>query len=59
MDNGAESKILTLKERLKQQRKDTAKYKKAYYEVMQYFDSISDEEKPKLARRLDKILYGK
>ena len=57
MDNGAESKILTLKERLKQQRKDTAKYKKAYYEVMQYFDSISDEEKPKLARRLDKILY--
>ena len=59
MDNRTESKILALREELKQQKRETAKYKKAYYEVMQYFDSISDEEKIKLAKRLDKILYGK
>ena len=59
MDNRTESKILALKEELKQQKKDTVKYKKAYHEVMCYFDSISDEEKPKLLKRLDKILHGK
>ena len=58
MDNRTESKILALKERLKQQKKETTKYKKAYTEVMCYFDSISDEEQPKLAKRLDKILNG-
>jgi hypothetical protein len=31
------------------------KYKKAYHEINCYFDSISDEEKPKLAKRLKKI----
>ena len=56
MDNRTESKILALKEELKQQKKETTKYKKAYDEVMTYFDSISTEEQPKLLKRLDKIL---
>ena len=56
MDNRTESKILALKEELKQQKKETTKYKKAYNEVMTYFDSISIEEQPKLLKRLDKIL---
>ena len=30
-------------------------WKEAYYEVDCYFDSIYDEEKPKLAKRLEKI----
>jgi NAD-dependent DNA ligase len=30
-------------------------WKKAYYEMDCYFDSISDEEQPKLAKRLEKI----
>ena len=31
------------------------KYKRAYEEVMCYFDSISDEEQPKLLKRLTEI----
>jgi hypothetical protein len=31
------------------------KYKKAYAELSCYFDSISDEEQPKVAKRLKKI----
>lgn len=31
------------------------KYKLAFYEVMCYFDSISDEEQPKLIERLNKL----
>lgn len=30
-------------------------YKKAYQELSCYFDSISDEEQPKVAKRLEKI----
>lgn len=30
-------------------------WKSAYYEVDSYFDSISEEEQPKLAKRLEKI----
>jgi NAD-dependent DNA ligase len=30
-------------------------WKAAYYEMDCYFDSISDEEKPKVAKRLEKI----
>ena len=33
----------------------TPNYKEAYEEVMCYFDSISDEEKPKLLSRLQKL----
>jgi hypothetical protein len=32
-----------------------SKYYHGYYEVMKYFDSISDEEKPKLHRKLSKL----
>lgn len=44
----AESELLKVKSELK-------KYKKAYEILNCYFDSISDEEQPKVARRLDKL----
>jgi len=31
------------------------KYKKAYDILMEYFDSISDEEKPKVAKQLKEL----
>lgn len=34
---------------------DLDKYKKAFQEMLCYFDSISDEEQPKLHKRLNKI----
>ena len=30
-------------------------WKEAFYEVDCYFDSIADEEKPKLVKKLDKL----
>lgn len=35
--------------------KERDMYKKAYQELSCYFDSISDEEQPKVAKRLEKI----
>lgn len=32
-----------------------SKYKKGFEELMCYFDSISDEEKPKISKRLEKL----
>ena len=34
------------------------KYKLAYYEVMQYWDSINEEDRFELDRRLNEILGG-
>jgi len=31
-------------------------YKKAYNILMEYWDSLPDEEKPKISKRLDKVL---
>jgi hypothetical protein len=36
-------------------KKEVEKYKKGFNEVMEYFDSISDEEKPGLLERLKEI----
>ena len=35
--------------------KERDMYKQAYEELSCYFDSISDEEQPKIAKRLEKI----
>lgn len=43
-----ESKLLKVKAEL-------TKYKKAYEILSCYFDSISDEEQPKVAKRLGKL----
>ena len=34
---------------------DNTNYRRAFYILMEYFDSISDEEKPKVSKRLNKI----
>jgi len=39
----------------KELKKELKAYKDAYYELSCYFDSISDEEQEKVAKRLDKI----
>jgi hypothetical protein len=54
--------VVKLKEQIKVLKKEKAQfesikqvYKKAYEELNCYFDSISDEEQPKVAKKLDKI----
>lgn len=47
--------ITKLKEQIKLLRKERNQYKKAYEETICYFDSISDEEQPKLSKKLDRI----
>lgn len=47
--------VLKLKEQIKVLKKEKAQYKKAYEELSCYFDSISDEEQPKVAKKLEKI----
>ena len=44
-----------LKERIKLLNKEIIMWKKAYFELNSYFDSISDEEQPKVSKRLNKI----
>ena len=44
-----------LKEEIKTLKKELKMYKKAYEELNCYFDSISDEEQPKVSKRLNKI----
>lgn len=44
-----------LKEQIIILKKELQKYKKAYYVLSPYFDSISDEEQDKVAKRLNKI----
>jgi len=34
---------------------DNTKYKKAYFILMEYWDSLPDEEKPKIDKALKKI----
>lgn len=42
-------------EEIENLKKELSKYQKGFNEVMCYFDSISDEEQPKLLKRLTKI----
>ena len=44
-----------LKEEIKILKREKNQYKKAYHELSCYFDSISDEEQSKVAKRLDRI----
>ena len=50
---GATSKYVT--KQIKQLQKERSVYKKAYEELSCYFDSISDEEQPKVGKRLEKL----
>lgn len=34
---------------------EKARYKKGYEILMEYFDSISDEEKPEVSKRLEEV----
>jgi adenylate kinase family enzyme len=44
-----------LRDKLEQARKETKKYHRAFDILHDYFASISDEEKPKVDRRLKRI----
>lgn len=44
-----------MKDEIKNLKEQLKLWKKAYYELDYYFDSISDEEKPKVWKRLQKI----
>lgn len=46
-----ELKVLSVLEELKQLRN----YKKGFYLLMEYWDSIADEEKPKLDKQLKRL----
>jgi len=46
--------IGTLKE-LEQMIKDLKRYKAGFYLLMEYFDSIEDEEKPKVSKKLERL----
>jgi len=48
-------KIKKLREEIKLLKKERNRYKKAFEELECYFDSISDEEQPKVAKKLEKI----
>ena len=50
-----EKEIIKLRETNKLLKKERDMYKKAYYELECYLDSISDEEQVKVAKRLEKI----
>lgn len=47
--------ILKQKKKIKELSTELKAYKKAYAELYCYFDSISDEEQAKVAKRLEKI----
>ena len=44
-----------LKSELYKQEKELQKYQQGFNILMEYFDSISDEEKPKVNKKLKKI----
>lgn len=44
-----------MKDEIKNLKKQLKLWKECFYEMDCYFDSISDEEKPKLLKRLNKI----
>ena len=50
-----QTQIKQLKDVIASIKKEKRNYKKAFNEVMCYFDSISDEEQPKLLKKIDKI----
>jgi hypothetical protein len=50
-----EKEIVKLKKNNKLLKKERNMYKKAYHELECYFDSISDEEQEKVAKRLERI----
>lgn len=47
--------VVKLKEKIKILKKEKAQYEKAFEELICYFDSISDEEQPKISKRLERI----
>ena len=57
--NATLNNVRTIAKNLGLELRDTRKvvpdYKKGFEELMCYFDSISDEEKPKLNKRLNKL----
>ena len=44
-----------LKQKIKELKADLSRYKKAYEILSCYFDSISDEEQPKVAKQLERL----
>lgn len=50
---------IKLKEKIVSLKKEMNQYKRAYLELNQYYDSISDEEQDKVAKRLNKIFQIK
>lgn len=44
-----------LQEKIKKLKKEKEIWKKAFEELNCYFDSISDEEQPKVAKKLEKL----
>ena len=44
-----------LKQKIKELKLKLSKYKRAYEVLDCYFDSISDEEQPKVSKKLEKI----
>lgn len=46
---------MTPAEKIKDLRKDLKRYQKAYQILICYFDSIPDEEKPKVDKKLNKL----
>jgi len=49
------TKEVKLKEQIKLLRKEVMRYKKAFYTMHDYFDSIADEEKLKVDKILTKL----
>jgi hypothetical protein len=54
-----EKQIIKLRESNKLLKKERDMYKKAYSELSCYFDSISDEEQEKVAKKLERIFKTK
>jgi len=48
-------KVERLQLKIKRLKKELTIYKKAYAELDCYFDSISDEEQPKVYKRLERL----
>lgn len=44
-----------IQELINELEKDKSRYEKAFNILMDYFDSISDEEKPKVSKQLKKL----
>ena len=54
-----EEQVLKLRDKNKTLKKERDMYKKAYSVLSCYFDSISDEEQEKVAKKLERIFKVK